>query len=137
MNAAKRADSYICTRCLYFKQTLLPARVRRHEVFSPRFAQSTALPHEIPKDDKDTRSLSEANGQGQAAGAMSERLTQMTDEMIEQDGRRTKKAIEEGAFSEELKKKLEARLQESSFRSENAAAFAQANLPVRSIDLLR
>ena len=63
---------------------------------------------------------------------MSERLMQMTDEMIEQDGRSMKKAFEEGGFSEDLKKKLELRLQESSFRSENAAAFAQANLPVRS-----
>lgn len=63
---------------------------------------------------------------------MSGRLAQMTDEMIEQDGRRAKKAIDEGGFSEELKKKLEARLQENSFRSENAAAFAQASLPVRS-----
>ena len=61
---------------------------------------------------------------------MSKRLMQMTDEMIERDGRSTKKAIEEGGFSEELKKKIEARIQESSFRSENAAAFAQANLPV-------
>lgn len=64
------------------------------------------------------------------------RLAQITDEMIEQDGRRAKKAIEEGGFSEELKKQLEARLQESSFRSENAAAFAQASLPVRSIHSL-
>ncbi len=59
----------------------------------------------------------------------------MTDEMIEEDSRRAKKVIDEGGFSEELKKKLEARLQESSFRSENAAAFAQANLPVRSIHI--
>lgn len=63
---------------------------------------------------------------------MAGRLAQMTNEMIEQGGRSAKKAIEEGGFSEELKKKLEARLQESSFRSENAAAFAQASLPVRS-----
>ena len=67
---------------------------------------------------------------------MSERLMQMTDEMIERDGRNTKKAFEEGGFSEDLKKKLESRIQESSFRSENAAAFAQANLPVRPNDLL-
>lgn len=60
---------------------------------------------------------------------MAGRLAQMTNEMIEQGGRSAKKAIEEGGFSEELKKKLEARLQESSFRSENAAAFAQVSLP--------
>ena len=63
---------------------------------------------------------------------MSERLMQMTDEMIEGDGRSMDKAIKEGGFSEDLKKKLESRLQENSFRSDNAAAFAQANLPVRS-----
>ena len=63
---------------------------------------------------------------------MSERLMQMTEEIIDGDGRSMKKAFEEGGFSEDLKKKLESRLQESSFRSENAAAFAQANLPVCS-----
>ena len=63
---------------------------------------------------------------------MSERLMQMTDEIVEGDGRSLKKAFEEGGFSEDLKKKLESRLQESSFRSDNAAALAQANLPVRS-----
>ena len=61
---------------------------------------------------------------------MSERLAQMTDEMIEQNDRGAKKAIEDGGFSDELKKKLEARLQENSFRNENAAAFAQASMPV-------
>lgn len=60
---------------------------------------------------------------------MSGRLEQMTDEMIEQGGRRTKKVIEEGGFSEELRMKLEARLQEGSFRNENVAAFAQTSLP--------
>lgn len=67
---------------------------------------------------------------------MSGRLAQMTDEMLEQGNRSAKKVIKEGGFSEELKKKLEARLQESSFRSENAAAFAQVNLPVRSNHLI-
>ena len=56
----------------------------------------------------------------------------MTDESIEQDGRSAKKAIEEGGFSEELKRRLGERIQESSFKSENPAAFAQVNMPVRS-----
>ena len=63
---------------------------------------------------------------------MSRRLAQMTDESIEQGGRSAKKAIEEGGFSEELKHRLEARIQESSFKNENPAAFAQVNMPVRS-----
>ena len=130
MNIAKRANPYICIPCLY-SQSSLSARVRHNAIHSRDFAQSTDSPQEVTKDDK-SKFTSEANGQGQAEGRMSGRLVQMTDTMIEQDERRAKKAIDEGGFSEELKKKLEARLQESSFRSENAAAFAQASLPVRS-----
>lgn len=130
MNLAKRANSYICVRCLC-RQFSLSFRYRNNDI-SRSFAHSIDLPHETSKDNEDPESTSEANGQGRVEGRMSERLKQMTDEMIERDGRGTKRAIEEGGFSEELKKKLEARLQESSFRSENAAAFAQANLPVRS-----
>jgi hypothetical protein len=61
---------------------------------------------------------------------MSRRLAQMIDESIQQGGRGAKKAIEEGGFSEELKRQLEARLLDSSFKSGNPAAFAQVNMPV-------
>lgn len=131
MNLAKRSNSYICVRCLC-RQSFLSFRSRNNDISSRSYAHSTDLPHETSKDNEDPKSTFEANGQGRVEGRMSERLKQMTDEMIERDGRGTKRAIEEGGFSEELKKKLEARLQESSFRSENAAAFAQANLPVCS-----
>ena len=130
MNIAKRY-SYICNPCRY-SQSFFFARAVNNGIHSRVFAQSTGSPQEITKIDE-SKGDPEANGQGQAEGRMSERLEQMTDAMIEQDGRRAKKAIDEGGFSEELKKKLEARLQESSFRSENAAAFAQASLPVRSM----
>lgn len=130
MNIVKRANSYTYTPCLYSQSSCF-ARTGSNGVHSRGFARSTDSPQEITKNDK-SKGISEANEQSQAEGRMSERLEQMTDAMIEQDGRRAKKAIDEGGFSEELKKKLEARLQESSFRSENAAAFAQASLPVRS-----
>ena len=130
MNVAKRAKSYICIRCLH-RQSPLSARLRNNDNFWRGFAQSTHLSQETSKDDYQSHSTSEADGQGRADGRMWGRLAQMTDEMIQQDGRNAKKSIEEGGFSEELKNKLEARLQESSFRSENAAAFAQATLPVR------
>ena len=131
MNVAKGANLYICIRCLYRRYPTL-ARLRKTGNLSRSFAQSTGLPQETSKDDDKSISTFDTNGQGQTEGRLSGRLAQMTDEMIEQDGRRAKKVIDEGGFSEELKKKLEARLQESSFRSENAAAFAQANLPVFS-----
>lgn len=130
MNVATRPYTYTCIRYLY-KPSLLSTRLRQNDHISRGFAQSTVLPQETSKDDQESKSASEANGQGQEEGRMTERLVQMTDDMIEQDRRSAKRAIDEGGFSEELKGKLEARLQESSFRSENAAAFAQANLPVR------
>lgn len=64
-------------------------------------------------------------------GGMSRRLSQMTDESLEQGGHGLQKSIEEGGFSDELKKALQARIQESSFKRDNAAAFAEANMPVR------
>ena len=63
-------------------------------------------------------------------GGMSRRLAHMTEESIETGGRGAQKAIEDGGFSEELRKKLEARIQDSTFKSENPAAFAQLNMPV-------
>lgn len=129
MNIVKRANSYTCIRCRY-RQSSSPARFRKNDNLLRGFAQSTDLPHGTSKDEE-SKSTSEAKVPGQAEGRMSGRLAQMTDEMIERDRPSAQKAIEDGGFSEELKKKLEARLQETSFRSENAAAFAQASLPVR------
>lgn len=129
MNVAERASSYTCVRCLC-RQYRFSTRFRIFDNHSRGFAQSTDLPQETSKDDEKSEFAPEADGQGEAKGRMSGRLAQMTDELIEQDNRSAKKAIEEGGFSEALKKKLEVRLQESSFGNENAAAFALASLPV-------
>lgn len=56
----------------------------------------------------------------------------MTEETIESGGRTAQKTIDEGGFSEELKRKLEARIQGASFKNENPTAFAQMDMPVRS-----
>lgn len=61
---------------------------------------------------------------------MSRRLAEMTDESIEQGGRSAQKAVEEAGFSEELKRRLEARITDGKFKIKNAAAFAQVNMPV-------
>ena len=63
---------------------------------------------------------------------MSRRLEEMTDESLEQGGRSAHKAVEEAGFSEGLKRRLEARIADSRFKSENPAAFAEANMPVCS-----
>jgi len=64
-------------------------------------------------------------------GAMSRRLEELTEQTIEESGARSKKAFEEAGFSEELKRQLEERIEMSEFKSDNAAAFAQVDMPVR------
>ncbi|KAK3713547.1 hypothetical protein LTR37_008505 [Vermiconidia calcicola] len=62
-------------------------------------------------------------------GAMSRRLGQMSEEGLEAGGRGARKAVEEAGFNEDLKRSLEERIANASFKSENAGAFAQANMP--------
>ncbi|KAM5456635.1 hypothetical protein MaudCBS49596_000876 [Microsporum audouinii] len=62
-------------------------------------------------------------------GAMSKRLADMTEDAIMQGGSSARKNIQETGFSEELKQRLQERIAESSFKNENAAAIAYANLP--------
>lgn len=60
---------------------------------------------------------------------MSRRLAEMSEESLESGGRSARKAVEEAGFSEELKARLEQKIADASFRSENASAFARVNLP--------
>ncbi|KAL8723868.1 MAG: hypothetical protein Q9181_007118 [Wetmoreana brouardii] len=53
----------------------------------------------------------------------------MTEENIEQGGRAARKAMDEAGFSEELKRRLEAKIVDSKFRNENRTAFAQLDMP--------
>lgn len=71
-----------------------------------------------------------SNNQTQEEGAMSRRLAEMTEEALLEGGRSARKSIQEAGFSEELKQQLEERVKASAFKSENAAAFSVANMPV-------
>ena len=65
-------------------------------------------------------------------GAMSRKLEAMTDQILEESGQRGQKIVEEAGFSEDLKKRLEAKIQDGEFRSKNASAFATLEMPVSS-----
>ncbi|KAL9013702.1 MAG: hypothetical protein Q9173_001619 [Seirophora scorigena] len=65
----------------------------------------------------------------QSGGAMSRRLSEMTDETIERGGSSARKAMDEAGFSDELKRRLEAKIADSNFRSEHPAAFASLDMP--------
>ncbi|EON69051.1 hypothetical protein W97_08364 [Coniosporium apollinis CBS 100218] len=60
---------------------------------------------------------------------MSKRLAQMSEDSLETGGRSARKAVSEAGFGEALRAQLEERIASASFKSDNAAAFAQANLP--------
>lgn len=59
---------------------------------------------------------------------MSRRLSEATEEALLEGGRAGRKAVEEAGFSEELKNELLERVKAATFRSENAAAFAEAGM---------
>ena len=63
-------------------------------------------------------------------GAMSRRLEELTNEGLEASGQRAGKFIAESGFSEDLKKRLEAKILDTKFKSDNAAAFSIHNMPV-------
>lgn len=88
----------------------------------------------LPQKDESVRASREGDAATEEAdpngGAMSRRLSQMTEESLEHGGRPTQKVIHEAGFSEELKRRLEAKIADSNFRTEDPAAFAQLDMPV-------
>lgn len=126
MTVAKQKNTLFCARCL-FRWSKLSALPFYHEFIHSYSTRSSPL----PQDHGEAAGPEEVERKEEEHGRMSQRLSQMTEESIEQGGRSIKKAIEEGGFSEDLKKQLEARIQNNTFRSENPAAFAEINMPVR------
>ncbi|OTA99241.1 hypothetical protein M426DRAFT_47296, partial [Hypoxylon sp. CI-4A] len=62
-------------------------------------------------------------------GPMARRLEEATEEALFTGGRAGRRAVEEAGFSDELKERLFAKVKDAQFRSEHAAAFAEAGMP--------
>ena len=125
MIVAKRCENLIYAGNLW-RSTRAHTRSRSEATFS---SNSSRLPQENENENEDAEGKRMDSPQGDRRG-MSERLSQLTEDAVDQGGRGAKNAINEGGFSEELKKRLEARIQDNAFKSENPAAFAELNLPV-------
>lgn len=144
------ATPFVCARCVrnLRRETLaIPARCAtspRLTRRSIRASSSSAPAHQTSQD-------SEHNAQNQAQqspeptgpapsspnpvpepqeqGALSRLLEQATEDALIESGRSGRKTIiEQSGFSEELKDRLLAKIQDARFRSENASAFASAGL---------
>lgn len=114
-----------------------PLRATKHAVqlFVLSYSAPTGSPQPrdpvTPNNDSAREDGTDTSRQTGELGAMSRRLEDLTDQTIEESGARSKKTFEEAGFSEEFKRQLEERIEMSNFKSENAAAFAQLNMPVR------
>ena len=124
-----------CVRCLYGQSRVSHPSVRGYHALRASSTSSASPQHGGQPVAGSKSQASEGTFNGAAInteqrGAMSRRLADMTDKTIEQGGRGAQKAIQESGFSVELKKRLEARIIDSRFKSENPAAFAQISMPV-------
>lgn len=119
--------------CLRRRSGLISNNLR-HGIHYRTFVSTLPLREQqySARDYNEADEQDEAKEQAEVTGAMSRRLAEMTEETLGSGGRTAQKAIDEVGFSEELKRKLEAKIQDSGFRSKNAAAFAQMDMPVSS-----
>ena len=94
---------------------------------------STSRPQHERSTAEDRAEYKDTNYTGKNAegvGGMSRRLAQMTDESLDHGGRSAEKAMKEAGFSEELKRQLEERINNSKFRSDHPTAIVELNMPV-------
>lgn len=118
MRGVYQQSSYYCVSCLRARLSALTHPWQAH-----RYASTPASP---PSRDGEA---SDEPGQEEEQGALSRRLAQLSEENIEAGGKSALRAVEEAGFSDVLKSQLEEKIASASFRSENASALAEANMP--------
>ena len=120
MRGIGKVSPFICARCLRANRAVSNVK----PAYNVRHASNPASPPRTAEDGDHTQPRQE-----EEQGAMSRRLSQMSEENIETGGRSAAKAVEEAGFSEDLKRQLEEKIANAKFRSENPQAFAQVNMP--------
>lgn len=128
---------HTCTRCLRASQRKYvyrtPARRHFSQVSPPRSNPQSDTRSVEKQDGQDLhdqgRPIESATSQNAPSpGAMSRRLQEAAEDALLEGGRAGRKAVEEFGFSEELKNRLLERVEATQFRSENATAFAEAEM---------
>lgn len=126
MQGIARSSSNICGRCLR-PRTHASINGARSARFQSNEASHGALKPESNRGDQDNRQDGAVSEKEE--GAMSRRLAEMASDNLETGGRSARKAVEEAGFSEELKARLQEKIASAGFKSDNAGAFAQADMP--------
>ncbi|KAI1108511.1 hypothetical protein F5Y14DRAFT_445391 [Nemania sp. NC0429] len=126
--ASRAVCPTVCVRCLstvlYSNPTSSAIGLRKGYATKPG-DQPTSATDGIPDA---TRNIAD-NAPTSQPGPMTRRLQEATEEALFTGGRAGRRAIEDAGFSEELKERLLAKIKDAQFRSENAAAFAEAGIP--------
>ncbi|KAL1970639.1 hypothetical protein VTN77DRAFT_4283 [Rasamsonia byssochlamydoides] len=102
---------------------------RRSFSSASQLRQDGASASSASKSDNNVQSNTTNASETAEEGAMSRRLAEMTEQAMLEGGRSARKSIQEAGFSEELKRQLEERVKETSFKSEHASAISVANMP--------
>ncbi|OLN81991.1 hypothetical protein CCHL11_09255 [Colletotrichum chlorophyti] len=110
----------VCGRCLR-SNGRIEARTRPTQRLYSSDRSPEAAEGSTPEQNKDAPPKEK--------GAMSRRLEEATEEALLTGGRAGRRAVEDAGFSEELKEKLLDKVQTAKFRSQYAAAFAEADMP--------
>ena len=120
----RSASNWICSSCRASTARSVVTH-RKTPVGGTRYFRS-ATP--LPSDQADARKDGKPK---EERGAMSRRLSEMAEETIDTGSKSDRKMMSEVGFSDDLKKRLEERIAQSSFQAENQQAISVANLPVR------
>lgn len=116
----------------HFYSSCLRRGCRFGEQHVRAFRTTTVLPRpaQVNAAEKDVSNTArQEKTEDKERGRLTERLEQLTEDALDQAGGRAGKTIEDAGFSEELKQRLQAKIKDTQFRAENAAAFAQVNMP--------
>ncbi|KAI1412340.1 hypothetical protein F5Y13DRAFT_163396 [Hypoxylon sp. FL1857] len=118
---------YVCARCarnLLNQPTRVSGGIQWRKYATKSAGSSTS--HE-PK--REPRNPTDEAAESDELGPMARRLEEATEEALLTGGRAGRRAVEDAGFSEELKERLFAKVKDAEFRSEHAAALAEADMP--------
>ncbi|KAI1750217.1 hypothetical protein F4782DRAFT_510365 [Xylaria castorea] len=126
--ASWTARPYVCARCA---STLLRANPPRPTIGLTK--SYATKPSDLLSTDTNEAQNATNNAilsdSSPEPGPMARRLQEATEEALLTGGRAGRRAVEDAGFSEELKERLLAKVKDAQFRAENAAAFAEADMP--------
>ncbi|RMZ79524.1 hypothetical protein DV737_g3363, partial [Chaetothyriales sp. CBS 132003] len=117
------ASLWKCTQCVRSQKRLAALSVARG---APRRAL-TNTPPLYTRAEKPNGN--ETAGEEKEQGALSRRLVEMAEETIDTGSRGDRKLMQDMAFSDDLKKQLEERIAQASFKAENQQALSQTSAP--------